>query len=95
MVGSGSGEISFYDVAGAQLTARASAYVGLFPYGMAVDSNTGTVFVANRLSEDTARVRPTLQVDNRVLGNASGGRTGESPVGSPEANFFWTDGALG
>lgn len=73
MTTSGSGEISFYDVAGSRLTASGSAYVGLFPYGMAVDQASGTVFVANRLSEDIARVTSNAQVENRVIGNVSGG----------------------
>ena len=56
LVASGTGEVSFYDIAGSNLTPAGSAFVGLFPYGIAVDKASGAIYVANRLSEDVARV---------------------------------------
>ncbi len=73
MVASGTGEVSFYDVDGERLTARSSVFVGLFPYGVALDSSSNTLFVANRLSEDLARVDASGIVERSLVGDVSGG----------------------
>ncbi len=69
---SGSGEVSLYDIEGSKLTPAGSQFVGLFPYGMAATPQH--LFVANRLSEDLARVSLTdASVTHGIIGDVSAG----------------------
>ena len=71
----GTGEVELYDIASDGALTLADAFeVGLMPYGVVVDPSTGAIYVANRLSEDVARVDPfSREVRRAVVGDVSGG----------------------
>jgi DNA-binding beta-propeller fold protein YncE len=73
VVASGSGELGVYAIEPGRLSFVSRTFTGLFPYGVAVDPSTGAAFVANRLSEDVARIEPPGAALRAIAGDVEGG----------------------